>query len=75
MIKQSATGDDKNEDGLADAIQDFQLKLEKQRDDARIKDEQLKETVRKNKKAEEQKQQEIEIKRKQANKPVVNNSK
>ncbi len=75
MIKQSATGEDKNADGLADAIQDFQLKLEKQRDDARIKDEQLKETVRKNKKAEDQKQQEIEIKRKQANKPVVKTSK
>jgi hypothetical protein len=72
MIKQAATaGEDNNQDGVADSMMDWQLKIEKQREDARIKDEQLKETVRKNKKAEDQKQQEIEIKRKQANRPVA----
>jgi hypothetical protein len=71
MIKQAAAGEDKDQNGVADLIQDWELKLQKQRDDARIKDEQLKETVRKNKKAEDQKQQEIEIKRKQANRPVA----
>jgi len=54
---------------------DFQLKLEKERNDSKVKFGQLSETIRKNKKAEDQKQQEIEIKRKQANKPVGTNKK
>lgn len=56
-------------------VMDFQLKLEKQREEAKIKAGQLQETVRKNKKAEEQRQQEIEIKRKQANKPAASTNK
>lgn len=69
--------DDVDNDGVVDTSQvmDFQLKLEKQREDAKLKDEQLREVVRKNKKAEEQRQQEIEIKRKVANKPKTNNTK
>jgi len=54
---------------------DFQLKLEKERNDSKVKFGQLSETIRKNKKAEDQKQQEIEIKRKQTNKPVGTNKK
>lgn len=63
-----------SEGGSEDApesVQEYQLKLEKQREDIKLKENQLKETIRKNKKAEDQKQQEIEIKKKVANKPVI----
>jgi len=69
---------DANNNGTLDQmdLMDFQLQLEKQKEEVKIKDAQVKETVRKNKKAEEQRQQEIEIKRKIANKPrTTSNSK
>lgn len=73
---QDSSGDMDN-NGMEDQSQlmDFQLRLEKQKEDIRLKDDQLKESIRKNKKAEDQKQQEIEIKRKQANKPSNTNTK
>jgi DNA repair exonuclease SbcCD ATPase subunit len=63
--------------GVVDPVKlmEFQADLEKQKAEIRIKDEQNRETARKNKKAEDQKQQEIEIKRKQANRPVATKTK
>ncbi|MHA1198099.1 MAG: portal protein [Candidatus Heimdallarchaeaceae archaeon] len=51
------------------------VQIEKQQDEAKFKDDTLAENVRKNKKGESQRQEEIEIKRKQANKPVAAPSK
>jgi hypothetical protein len=49
----------------------LEAQIQKQKADAEIKRKQVNETIRKDKKAEAQRQQEIEIKRKQANKPVA----
>lgn len=77
LIGAASQGGDADNNGIEDQVQlsEFQLKLEKQKEDIRIKDDQNKEATRKNKKAEEQRQQEIEIKRKQANKPNATNTK
>jgi len=59
--------------GGEDNTMDFaklEAQIQKQREDADIKRKQVDETVRKDKRAEAQRQQEIEIKRKVANKPV-----
>jgi hypothetical protein len=72
LIKQAAASVTETGEGgtSPETLADFQMKMDKQRKDAELKEDQLKEVVRKNKKAEDQKQQEIEIKRKQANRPV-----
>lgn len=66
------SGKGSNYDNNVEEAKDFQLKLEKQRADIKLKEEQLKEVVRKNKKQEELKQQELEIKKKQINKKPLN---
>ena len=48
----------------------LEAQIQKQKEDAEIKRKQVDETIRKDKKGEAQRQQEIEIKRKVANKPV-----
>ena len=48
----------------------LEAQIQKQKEDAELKRKGLTEDTRKNKKAETQRQQEIEIKRKVANKPV-----
>ena len=59
--------------GGEDKTMDFaklEAQIQKQKEDAEIKRKQVEETIRKDKKAEMQRQQEIEIKRKVANKPA-----
>lgn len=58
-------------------VEEFKLRLQQDKlnSDNRFKQMDLSETARSNRKAEEFKQQEIEIKRKQANKPVAKSSK
>lgn len=53
----------------------LQLQKDKQQKDFEIKKRQIEETVRKNKVSERQKEKEIQIKRKQANKPTTSKSK
>jgi hypothetical protein len=59
-----------DEEGTALEEQKLQLQAEKIREDARLKEEQIKEAARKNRRAEEQKDVELQIRRTQANKPV-----
>ena len=59
-----------DEEGTAIEEQKLQLQAEKIREDARLKEEQIKEAARKNRRAEEQKDVELQIRRTQANKPV-----
>ena len=60
---------------IEDNSAQLQLQREKMQKDAELKDKQIKEDIRSNKVAEKQKQQEIAIKRKQANKPNSTTSK
>ena len=70
LIKAAEGKEEEGEDGFAEAKK-LQMDLEKQKADIKLKKDSLAEDVRKNKKAELQKQQEIEIKKKVANKPVA----
>jgi hypothetical protein len=60
-----------DEEGNTLEYQKLMLQAEKIKEDVRLKDEQIKESVRKNMKAEEQKDIELQIKRTVANKPVA----
>ena len=66
-------GSGEGEDGIEDDINITKLELQRQKqdDDKELKDKQLSEVIREAKKAESQKQEEIVIKRKVANKPVI----
>lgn len=72
-VAQIGKEDSSVEDNSIDVAK-LQAQLEKQREEAAIKRAQINETIRKDKKAEQQRQQEIEIKRKQANKPAATKS-
>jgi hypothetical protein len=63
-------GTNVDEEGNDLEFEKLMLQQEKVQEDIRLKDEQVKETIRKNKRAEEQKDIELQIKKKQANKPV-----
>jgi len=65
---ESKEGDGEIEDNGLDQ-EKLNAQIEKQKDDTKVRTDTLSEAVRKNKKGEAQRQQEIEIKRKQANKP------
>jgi len=66
---ESSEGDGQIEDTSIDQ-EKLELQRRKQEDEKGIKDKQLQEAIRKAKRAEAQKQEEIAIKRKQANKPT-----
>jgi len=68
LIKAEASGDVVDE-GYTEEVK-LQLQRDKQKANKRLAKEKIQEDVRKNKKAEEQREKEISIKRKQANKPV-----
>jgi len=63
-------GGEYDEEGNNIEHRKIELQEEKIEEDVRLKEEQLKETIRKNKRAEEQKDVELQIRRKQANKPI-----
>jgi len=69
LIKAEESNGEEGENKFAEAKK-LQMDLEKQEADIKLKRDTLKEDVRKNKKSEIQKQEEIAIKRKVANKPV-----
>lgn len=60
-----------DEEGNSLEYQKLMLQSEKIREDARLKEEQIKEAARKNRKAEEQKDVELQIRRTVANKPAA----
>ena len=60
-----------DEEGYTVEEQKLQLQADKIKEDVRLKDEQIKETARKNRRAEEQKDVELQIRRTQANKPAT----
>jgi len=64
-----------DEDGNDMEYQKVMLQAEKIKEDIRLKDEQIKEAARKNRKAEDQKDVELQIKRIVANKPATSNPK
>ena len=72
LIKAESVGDEVDE-GYTDEVK-LQLQKDKQEADEQLASKKLQEDVRKNKKAEEQREKEISIKRKQANKPLSSSS-
>jgi predicted hydrocarbon binding protein len=73
QIQVALIGADQNEGNDSISLDAVKLDLQrsKQENETRLKEDQLRESKRATLKAEEQKQQEIEIKRKQANKPTA----
>jgi len=69
QMKQAGNQEEGPEDNSLDFAK-LEAQIQKQKEDAEIKRKQVDEVVRKDKKGEMQRQQEIEIKRKQANKPA-----
>jgi len=73
LINAQSKQTDQVEDNSELDAEKVRLQQEKQRRDAELKSKQIEEDIRKNKTAERQRQQEIEIKRRQASKPNKTN--
>lgn len=69
IVEQMKQAGQQGEDSTMDFAK-LEAQIQKQKEDAEIKRKQVDETIRKDKKAEAQRQQEIEIKRKVSNKPA-----